>query len=283
MKRFAFLSMLVLPALSMVGCIAQAEEDSCNIRTGGIYNDYVVRSTTNGAEVSAQFWVGDRTGGTVLNLGKCGDQVKVNDVVLTESSGHWYRASVPSADVYTFTFTRENEQPYVSTVSAPAPVVITAPNGESIPRDQAFDITWENGNGGNINLEAKGDCIWSYPSVNGDKVPDNGKHTVNANKIETLGSAGKDATCTVKIELLREVGGQLSNGLKGKIKGVSRGETSFTTIPTGGSPSPDAGVTDSGTSDVVQEDVKQEDVVQKDVVQEDVVLDVAAEDVKSDA
>lgn len=284
MKRFAFLSMLVLPALSMVGCIVQAEEDSCNIRTPGIFNEYEVHRTSGGAEVSARFWVGNNVGGTVLNLGQCGDQIKVNGVALTASSEHWYKASVPTADVYEFTFTRENEQPYVSTVSAPQQVVITAPNGESIPRDQAFDITWENGNGGNINLEAKGDCIWSYPSVKGDLVPDTGKHTVAANTIKTLGSAGTDATCTVNIELKREIGGQLANGLKGTIKGISKGATNFTTVPAGGTPSPDGGVADSGTQDVAQEDVAQEDVAQEDAAQEDVAQeDVAQEGASPDA
>lgn len=231
MKRVALLSMLFVPATMMLGCIIQPTEDSCNIKTPGIFTEYNVSRSGNDVLVQAKFWVGNRPGGTVLNFGQCKDRIEVNGKVLTEV-GNSYEAKLQQAEEYVFTFIREGEDPYVSRISLPPAVNITAPAaGETITRDKGFDIAWDNNNaGGNLNLEVDGDCIRPYPSVNGEEKPDNGVHSVPPNGIEAT-ETGKDKTCEATIELTRTSGGELDSRLKGSIKAETSASMKFNSAP----------------------------------------------------
>jgi len=215
----------------VAGCHPQ--EDSCNVKTAGIYFQYEAVEEGGGALGRATLWVGDKPGGTNLVLGDCGDEVAVNGVKLKEkgSNPKYYEAAVPVADVYEFVFTREDEDPYVSVVDEMRPPVLdVAPSGGSISRLDPFDVTWENNDGGQIHLLISGSCIWDYPNTLGDKVADNGSHTVPAEGLDAT-SAGESESCTAEIELTRETTGSLDPALKGTIKGQSVGRSSFTTTP----------------------------------------------------
>ncbi len=232
--RFALLPLCLLAAPSVMGCTSP-EEDSCNIKTAGIYVEYQVREEGNAARATATFWVGDKPGGTFLTLGSCGDTITVNGQGMSKETSNvdhdYYEATLALADSYDFTFSREDEDPYSSSVSPRNPVNITAPTGGSISRAESFDITWEANDGGDIELLIDGDCISDYPNVLGDDIPDNGTHTVNAGGIEPFVESDADKSCTATVELTRGNGGNLSSSLKGTIKGYSVGRTSFTSTP----------------------------------------------------
>lgn len=230
MKRALGIGLGVLVAVAASGGCTTPEEDSCNIKTPGIYVEYEVVESGNGATARATFWVGDAPGGTVLYLGECGDSITVNGQPLGKD-GDLYKASLSSADSYEFIFERTDEDPYVSSVSTPPAVNISAPTGESISRADSFDIVWEANSSGSIELLIDGDCIKDYPNVLGDSIPDNGQHTVNAGGIEPFVSSDESESCTASVEMTREVGGSLSPSLKGTIVGQSVGYASFTSTP----------------------------------------------------
>ncbi len=224
---------LLVAMITHMGCTSP-EEDSCNIRTAGIYVQYEVFEQGSSAEARATFWVGDSPGGTFLSLGSCGDTITINGQSLQKKNNvdhDYYETSLAAADSYDFVFSREGEDPYSSTVSAPPDVTVTAPNGESISRTESFDVTWETNSSGSLELLIDGDCIKDYPDVLGDSVPDNGSHTVNAGAIEPFVSSDETESCTANVELTREAGGSLSPSLKGTIKASSFGLTSFTSTP----------------------------------------------------
>lgn len=230
MKRVALLSMLLVPATMTLGCIIHPTEDSCNVLTPGIYNEYNVTQSNNGALVQAKFWVGNVPGGTVLSLGQCNDRIEVNGVVLNETGSN-YEARLPLAAEYVFTFTREGQEPYVSRVSLPPEVTITAPTiGTTIERDKGFDITWESNASGSLNLEVSGSCISTYPDLGGEDVADNGLHSVPTDGIKAT-VLGKDETCEATVKLTRTLGGVLDARLKGTIKSKTDARTSFNSAP----------------------------------------------------
>ncbi len=225
------LGLTLLASLLAAGCFPQ--EDSCNIKTDGIYFEYAVEEEGSNAVGKATLWVGDSPGGTNLVLGECGDELDFNGQAMSEKGGNpvYYEATVSASDTYDFVFTREDENPYSSTVSEMRPeVTVLGPSGDSFPRDQEFDVTWEDNDGGEILLLISGDCIWDYPSTLGDEVADNGAHTVPAGGIEPVDDSDNES-CTAEIELSREVDGTLDSSLKGTIVGRSVGRSSFTTAP----------------------------------------------------
>jgi hypothetical protein len=141
----------------------------------------------------------------------------------------YYQASITLAESYEFVFTRPDEDPYASVITTmPPEVSISAPDGETIAQDQDFDILWDSDGSGEIHLLIDGDCIWDYPDVLGDDIPDNGSHTVSAGGIDPQDEDDPD-TCVAEIELTRETTGTLDTSLKGTIEGKSRDRTSFTT------------------------------------------------------
>lgn len=233
MRTLVIATTLAACALALItGCTAP-EESSCNIKTGGVYVEFAAIEEGDSALGRAEFWVGDSPGGTQMTL-DCGDEVAVNGTVLQHKSGvpnDYYEAPISVAEDYEFVFTRPDEDPYSSIVGNMRPeVTVLGPSGDTIPRDEAFDITWEDNDGGSIHLLIDGDCIWDYPETLGDDITDNGSHTVNAGAIEAQ-DADENESCVAEIELTREVDGTLNSSLKGTIVGKSRGRSSFTTAP----------------------------------------------------
>lgn len=230
-KRMMFLSLAAMIAALVAGCFPQ--EDSCNVKTAGIYFEYQVVEEGGDAVGKATLWVGDSPGGTNLVLGECGDALAINGVTMTEKGGNpkYYEAAIEPADTYEFVFTREDEEPYTSQVTDMRPAVLNVgPDGGSISRAEPFDVTWDDNDGGQIKLLISGTCIWDYPDTLGEEVADNGLHAVPADGIEAT-SSGESESCTAEIELTREVNGTLDTALKGTIKGQSVGRASFTTTP----------------------------------------------------
>jgi hypothetical protein len=232
MRTTTIALMMGLGALFLAaGC--NPSEDSCNIKTPGIYVELEAIEEGATATGRATFWVGDAPGGTYLVLGDCGDQIAVNGTVLSHQSGNpeYYEASVSPSESYEFVFTRPDEDPYTSLVANMRPEVdITAPGNDTIPRDEEFDVTWNDNDGGSIHLLIDGDCIWDYPSTLGEDIADNGSHAVPANGIDPTDDANTES-CVAEIELTREVDGSLDTALKGTIVGKSVGRSSFTTAP----------------------------------------------------
>ena len=232
--KYAFLPLLPLSLLwiAAVGC-SNPEEDSCNIKTPGMFVEYeVVNSGGTTVDATAKFWVGNKAGGTSLFLGSC-DAITINGakMVVKGSGQNVYRATINLSDNYDFVLAREDEDPYSSTVTTPELPVLTAPvPTDSFLRDEGFDITWVAGSG-NINLLVKGSCTKSFPSVGGENVPDNGTYSVAAGKIQSFTSSETKETCTANVTLTRTNAGTLSSQLKGKIHGKSKGATSFKSLP----------------------------------------------------
>jgi hypothetical protein len=227
-------ALVLLGTVAATGCFPQ--EDSCNIKTPGIYVQFDATEESGVAVGRAVFWTGDSPGGTNLVLGDCGDAVAVNGVNLVvedpNASPLTYSAEVDIADTYEFVFSRPDEGDYVSTVADMRPEVnVTAPGGEDIPRDQEFAVTWDDNDGSDdIELLISGDCIWDYPEVGGMSVADNGSYTVPANGLEPVDTANTD-TCVAEVTLTRSVTGTLDSALKGDIYGRSVGLTSFNSTP----------------------------------------------------
>ena len=227
------LSYLSLGVVLFLAAACFPQEDSCNIKTEGIYVEYEVVETASSAKAEAVFWVGNKPGGTNVRL-TCGDVVLMNGVQLKKSGSNpaRYKATVDVADTYAFVFDRKGESPYESTITnMPEPISLLSPKSVDIARDDAFDVTWkDNGTGDKLNLLIESECFWDYPDTLGKSVVDNGHHTVSADAFDL--KSGKEAqTCSAKVVLTREAKGRLSPQLKGSIKGKTRASALFTSLP----------------------------------------------------
>ncbi len=240
MKQLSWLPLLLIGSAVVSGCSKNPEENSCNIKTAGVYVEYTVHAEGASAVADATFWVGNAPGGTYLTLGDCGDTITVNGQPLVHQSGadnDYYETNVTPTDVYKFVFTRQGESPYTSTVSTPAAVDITAPTaGTSISRAEAFDIKWTANPGGKIHLLISGDdankCIQDYPTYESDRaIDDTGTYTVNAGAIQPFVSSDATKSCSATIALERSEPGTLDPSLKGTINGFAAGHTTFTSTP----------------------------------------------------
>jgi len=233
MVKLIITSTLAAMLVWAVGCSPQ--EDSSNIKTAGIYFEFEVTDSADKAEAVATFWVGNKPGGTVLNLSG-GDEIKVNGVRLSEQRGFnpiRYAATLDKADKYDFVFTRPDEDPYSSLLAQmPKPVVITGPPASDIARDKAFEVTWEDNSADSktIELLIGGDCFWDYPDVQGDDVADSGSYSVASGGLKVK-DLDKGETCAATVRLKRKVNGVLCDSLKGTIKGYSVDTSSFNSTP----------------------------------------------------
>ena len=219
------LVLLCIGALAFVGC---PREDSCLIRTEGIYFAFRVVEEDGQATVSAVFTVGGALG-TELALGDCGDDITVNGTALQEHRNVfvYYEAVMAAADSYEFVFTRDGEGPYVSTVTPPPPVNITGPEEAAvISRQDAFDITWEDNYEASpgISLFLGGPCIGEILR----NVGDNGLYTINADELQFV---GVDDTCDVDIVLTRLVQGDLDPAIEGFINAKTVDRTWISSTP----------------------------------------------------
>lgn len=216
MKRLYLLTLVIVSVLAL-GCFE--EEDSCNIRTPGIYVEYDVREIDGETFGEATFWVGDEPNGTHLELGACGDAIFLNGERLNEKSG-WvtkYTGIVPPNDEYVFEFKRPGEDTYVSVVrNVPSPITILSPSGDSIARDDDMTIKWTQPTGDQVNLSITGNCISSYSEV----ITDDGLHTIREEKINVVKHRSTE-TCSATVTLSHYLYGDISPYLKGKIKGYT--------------------------------------------------------------
>jgi len=232
-KKLFVGALLALGALAAAGCFPQ--EDSCNIKTPGIYPQFEVVEEGDAATARAVFWTGDGPNGTSLVLGSCGDAIAVNGVTLQGNNSNpvEYSATLDLATTYDFVFSRPDEGDYTSTVTDLRPeVIVLGPDGEEIPRDQEFDVTWEDNDGGDIDLLISGECFTDYPETLGDAVPDTGSYTVPANGIEAW-SGDESESCTAEVTLSRTVTGDLDPVFEGQgeIYGRTMDRTTFTSTP----------------------------------------------------
>jgi len=224
MKYWTVLA-IVCASILFAGC---PREDSCNIRTNGIYFSFNVVEKDGSATVTATFNVGGPFG-TALSLGDCGDDITVNSIPLQEERGAfvYYDAVLEPADLYTFEFSRDGEGPYISEVVAPPPVTITAPApGTAVSRAVAFDITWEDNyeTSPGIGLFIGGSCVQGVLRTIGD----NGLYTINADELEL---PDVDESCDVTISLTRTAAGTMDAAIEGTISARSVDDTWITSNP----------------------------------------------------
>ena len=206
-------------------------EDSCNIKTGGLYLQLETIEEDGAVEAQAIFWVGDRPGGTYLELGDCGDEISVNGAVMSASPGYdnpeVYVANIDVAESYEFTLSRPDEDPYVSTVSnTRQAVTVTGPIDASISRAEGFDVTWDDNDGGEAEVSIDGDCFFSYSET----VLDNGSHTVAADSLSATDSDAAE-TCSGTIFVERSTSGTMASGLAGTVDALVRDRTVFSSTP----------------------------------------------------
>jgi len=225
MRYQTALVLLVISALAFAGC---PRDNSCNLRTAGIYCTFRVAEENGQATATAVFSVGNAAG-TELTLGDCGDNIAVNGTPLQERRGLfvYYEGLVDVADTYEFVFTRQDEGPYTCLVSPPPPVAITAPaEGTPLTRKEAFDIQWDNNyaESAGIGLVIAGPCITGIVRPIGD----NGLYTINASELQ---ASPETAACDVNILLTRTVSGKMDPGLKGAITAAAVDRTWFTSNP----------------------------------------------------
>ena len=206
-------------------------EDSCNIKTDGLYLQLETIEENGSVEAQAIFWVGNAPGGTYLELGDCGDGIEVNGSVMTASPGYdnpeVYVAAIDVAETYDFTLRRPDEDPYVSSVTnARAPVNVNGPSDQTISRAEAFDVTWESNDAGDARVSVGGACFFDYS----ESVQDDGTHTVAGGSLDsTDAEAGETCNATVLVE--RVTAGSMATGLSGSISAVVRGRTTFSSAP----------------------------------------------------
>ncbi len=230
MHKYVFTTVALALSLPLTtGCFPV--EDSCNIKTDGLYLQLEAIEENGSVEAQAIFWVGDNAGGTYLELGDCGDEIAVNGKVMTASPGYdnpeVYVASLEPSDTYDFVLSRPEEDPYTSTVSNARPAVnVTGPNDSTLSRANAFDVSWEDNDGGDARVSVSGSCIFGYSET----VQDDGSHTVAAGSLDaTDEDAGE--SCNAKVIVDRATAGSMAPAVTGSIQAISRGTSSFITAP----------------------------------------------------
>jgi hypothetical protein len=231
MKLISLSAILSIFVFTATGCFE--EEDSCNIKTPGIYVEYQITEKASETKAKVTFWTGDDPGGTYLKLGSCGDAIYVNGKKLSikGSNPKYYEAVVPEVDSYEFSFERPDEDAYVSIIdNIPEIPEIEAPNKVDVSRAEDMEIVWDENGTSKINLEISGECIDDFPRINGEKVTDDGTYTVNGDSIEPYTSSS-DETCSATVVLTRSSTGDLNENLKGTIKGYAVDSSTFTTTP----------------------------------------------------
>lgn len=222
------LILLLVSASLVSGCFE--EEDSCNLRTPGIYAEFFIWEEDGQARATAAFWTGDDPGGTALELGACGDSIRINGIKMSEDGTGLYTkyvATVPATDDYVFAFDRPDEETYYSHIDGrPGPLQITAPHQAMISRDEDIPIAWKNESGTQARLTIEGSCFPTYSEL----VTDDGQHVVPSNKINAHPQRATE-TCAARISLWRNLYGTLSPDLKGSVAGIRDGNAFFDSTP----------------------------------------------------
>ena len=230
MNRYLICAGALLASLPFsTGCFPV--EDSCNIKTDGLYLQLEAIEEDGNVEAQAIFWVGSGPGGTYLELGDCGDSISVNGQTMNASPGfdnpEIYVASIEPAASYSFELVRPDEDPYVSTVSnSRAAVTVTAPNDVTVSRAEALEVVWENNDAGEAEVTVSGACFYGFS----DNVQDDGAFSVAPGSLDATDDEAME-TCNATVVVDRVSPGAMANGLDGDIRAVSRGRGEFTSTP----------------------------------------------------
>ncbi|MBN2340876.1 MAG: hypothetical protein JXX29_17470 [Deltaproteobacteria bacterium] len=227
MKHVCFF--LVLSSITAIGCFE--EEDSCNVRTPGIYVEYEVSEQGENAAVQATFWVGDDPGGTYLELGACGDTISVNGTKLHESGGNptRYTGNVSATGEYEFVLNRPEEGAYSSVAYSDGPLLMTAPVGSPISRDDDIMVEWSDPSSGQIHLSLQSSCFESVYEI----VTNDGEYVIAAEALQMYPYYCTQI-CTAHVDLIRYFYGDISPSLKGTLRGDVRAASYFDSTPATG-------------------------------------------------
>lgn len=228
MRCHAWMLVALAAQTLTAGCFS--EEDSCNVKTDGIYVQYEVTETSDSASAEVTFWVGNSPEGTYLVLGECGDEIRVNGQRLAQTGDYpvTYVAAIERAEAYDFVFKRSDERPYLSSVEVAEPLWLRdAPEpGDSVSRASDLKLSWETTSSDELTIVVSSDCLYDYET----STIDDGSFTIESGELMAYENE-EDVTCDAQLFLRRQISGDLDSALKGTIRGTAETSRTFRTTP----------------------------------------------------
>ncbi len=223
--------------LGLVGCSEKVE--SSDIKTSGIYPEFLVTATGNGSsKIEVWLKVGGNNSNTFLELTGPDELTVTVDgkmTAISEHSGNKYTATIPTDEggtEFSFAFMRggDGDAP-VSTVTLPEPFSLDVLTEEAIREQDDVELAWDPpGSSGDVDYELDGDCIFRKTGAAPDNV---GEYTIRASDIDGLSTHEMDP-CTVDVAVTRARGGSLDSAFTegGEISARQVRHDSFTSLPT---------------------------------------------------
>jgi hypothetical protein len=237
-KRNVVGCLLVWVAGLAAGC---ASTESTDVRTSGVYVNYLAENSGSSTKVSAVLRVGEATSNTFLQL-VSGEKVVVSSEgqsqTLTEVnllSAYSYVGTFTSAAEnveYVFNFDRaeDTDDAPNSRARIPSAFTLSAPTAPTISRASPITVAWApSGTTDKMTVEVSGDCINTRVySVTADP----GTFTINAGDVQPRVNGSSEA-CSAKVAVRRSRAGTLDPAFTsgGTITGVQLREASFRSDP----------------------------------------------------
>jgi len=236
-RTLALAAVLALGGASgmLLGC---PPVNSSSIATDALFVEYTVVENNGMATATAIFRVGGFFGTPIQLAG--GDAVTVNGQATTFSRVPTpiYRADLDIVDEYTFDLMRPDEGTFTSTVTAPMPVMISAPAANAeLSRSETLTIMWDDTvmteipGRGPYRVDITGPCL----DYEGQGLINDTMFTVQPNDLaeETDEGGGPDAMCEGNIAVTAVQGGTVDPALDpdGFIEVRTVTNLPFTSIP----------------------------------------------------
>lgn len=228
--RFTGRLTCIIITFALVGC---GVENSCEIVTQSFQAVFLVtESSEQTANASATFSTGAGLASVTVEL-DCGDTISVNSGILARKPvlgfGASYESEITKAATYDFVFARPGEDPYSSTVQAPAAIEITAPSSAAeLSRGDRLTVAWTTSPADWMHIEVTADKMTPITA----QVPDNGSYTLPAGAVyqaladwrarhggvqEGESVAQAEGEFPLSIRLYHDNTGQMAAGLSGSI------------------------------------------------------------------
>jgi len=204
--------------------------ETCDIVSSAIRVNYEVIDQGSGQTARAQFMYK----GTSLELGDCGDSIKVNGETLERVSGEYpvtYSADVEPDDdgEFEFVFDRSGDGPFSSVTTVPPSFNIDTPSeGSRLSRKDGFEIEWTDGSDYDMHFQIEGDCVWDYS----ESTSDEGYFFIEPDEIEATVN-DEDESCDAHLVMFRRMFGEVDPVFDegSSIEGRSQDSLNFKSIP----------------------------------------------------
>lgn len=218
-----------------LGCTQDVESD--DIRTSGIYPEFVVTANGNGSSTAeARMRVGGSNSNTFLEMNG-DDEIEVTadgqSKTLTRGSGFWYRTTFSTDEEdteFVFAFLRgpQDDGAPMSVVTLPAPFSLDITEDEISRADGNVELTWDPPGDEDVDWELDGDCVF----INSGSTADDGSHVISSDEVDATGT-GEDESCTVTVEMERRRNGNRDPAFTegGKVYARQIRAASFTSTP----------------------------------------------------